>query len=103
MQQHGSKYFAHRPQLLILAIGSKDRTSHFSEHDHVAYQIKGIQVCSNMVANILPVAIPPPDPGVGSKGQNSTFSHMVMLHINMIANILPADPHLPLGSAVTQW
>ena len=58
-----------------------------------------------MVANILPGAIPhpPPDPGVGSKGQNSTFSHMVMLHINMIANILPADPHLPPGSTVTQW
>ena len=101
MQQHGSKYFAHR--LLILGIGSKDQTSTFSEHDHVAYQIKGIQVSSNMVANILPGAIPPPDPGVESKGQNLTFSRMVMLHINMIANILPADPHLPPGSAVAQW
>ena len=101
MQQHGSKYFAHRPQLLILRIGSKDRTSTFSEHDHVAYQIKGIQVYSNMVANILPGAIPPSRPW-GGGGQNSTFSHMVMLHINMIANILSADPHLPPGSAVTQ-
>ena len=59
MQQHGRKYFAHIPQLLILGIGSKDQTSTFSEHDHVAYQIKGIQVSSNMVANILPGAIPP--------------------------------------------
>ena len=100
MQQHGSKYFAHRPQLLILGIGSKDRTSNFSKHDHVAYQIKGIQVYSNMVANILPGAIPPL-PTLGW-GQNSSFSHMVMLHINMIANILSADPHLPPGSAVTQ-
>ena len=73
MQQHGSKYFAHRPQLLILGIGSKDRTSHFSEHDHVAYQIKGIQVCSNMVANILPVAIPPSRPWGGVKRSKFNF------------------------------
>ena len=65
MQQNGSKYFAHRPQLLILGIGSKDRTSTFSEHDHVAYQIKGNQVSSNVVANILPGAIPPPSGPLG--------------------------------------
>ena len=39
-------------------------------------KLKGITKCSNMVANILASdpPPPPPDPGVGSKGQNSTFS-----------------------------
>ena len=36
MQQHGSKYFAHR-HTLEPRVGS----NHFSERSHVAYQIKG--------------------------------------------------------------
>ena len=68
-------------------------------------KLKGITKCSSMVANILP-ADPSPFhvPGLGSKGQNETFSEHghVAYQIkenhecsNMIANILPADP-LPL-------
>ena len=38
------------------------RNSTFSEHSHVAYQIKENQECSNMVANIMP-ADTPADPG----------------------------------------
>ena len=41
----------------------------FSEHVHVAYQIKGNHECSNMVANILPAVPPPPDPGDGVNGK----------------------------------
>ena len=45
----------------------------FSDHGHVAYQIKGIHICNNTVVNIL-LLDPPPDPGAGSIGQFSTFS-----------------------------
>ena len=59
----------------LRGVGSKRQNSNVSEHDHVAYQIKGKHECSNMVANILPAELrssPSPDPVV--KGQNSTFS-----------------------------
>ena len=67
----GSKYFArrtlpthhhHRPEPRL---GLKGQTSTFSEHGHVAYQIKENHKCSNMVANILPanyLSPPPPPP-----------------------------------------
>ena len=73
MQQHGSKYFAHRPLSLhtTLRVGSKGQIQ-LSHHGHVAYQIKGNQVCSNMVANILPIAPTSPCPWV--KVSHSTFS-----------------------------
>ena len=48
------------------------QNSTFSEHGHVAYQIKGNHKCSNMLANILPAD--PLDPGVWSKGHNTNFS-----------------------------
>ena len=38
-----------------IGVGSKCQNSTFSEHGHVAYQIKGNVSCSNMVANSLPV------------------------------------------------
>ena len=39
------------------------QNSTFSEHGHVAYQIKGNHECSSMVANILVVdPFPPPPP-----------------------------------------
>ena len=44
----------------------------FSEHGHVAYQIKGNDACSNMVANTLTADPSTPTLGVWSKGQNST-------------------------------
>ena len=40
------------------------QNSPFSEHYHVAYQIKENHKCSYMVVNVLPVGpIHPPDPG----------------------------------------
>ena len=54
----------------------------FSEHDHVAYQIKGKHECSNMLANILPAEPRSPHPLTqGSKRQNSTFAEHFRLHI----------------------
>ena len=42
MQQHCSKYLsADTPPPPTLGLGSIDRKSTFSEHGHVAYQIKG--------------------------------------------------------------
>ena len=60
MQQHGSKYFDCRPYPLALGFGSKGYNSTFSDHGHVAYQIKCNHECQNMVANIL-LAAPPRD------------------------------------------
>ena len=75
MQQHGSKYFAHRsPTPLTLVLGLKGQNSTFSEHSHVAFQIKWIRKCSNIVANILLTDTPTPTLGMGSIGQKSTFS-----------------------------
>ena len=55
MQQHGSKYFAHKPHYPTdLGDGVSRSKFTFSEHDHVAYQLKENHECSNMVANILP-------------------------------------------------
>ena len=53
--------------------GQKVKIQLFSEHSHVAYQIKGNHKCSSMVANILLVNSLPTPLGLGSKGQNSTF------------------------------
>ena len=74
-QQHGSKYFdcqpSPSPQPWVIS-----QNSTFSEHGHVAYQLKGITKCSSIVANFLPTV--PPSPydhrEKGSRGQNSTFS-----------------------------
>ena len=49
MQQHGSKYFTCRPSLTFWVwLG---QNSHFSEHGHVSYQIKGNDACRKMVGN----------------------------------------------------
>ena len=37
-----------------LEVGSKGQNSTFSEYGYVAYQIKGNDACSHMVANSLP-------------------------------------------------
>ena len=39
--------------LLARGMGSIGHKSTFSEHGHVAYQIKGNHECSNLVSNIL--------------------------------------------------
>ena len=107
MQQHGSTYFARRPPTTLPhRPWGQGQNAIFSEHGHVAYQIKGNQECSTMVANIL--TTDPPRP-LGSKGQNSIFSEHghVAYRIkgnhecsNMVVNILPTDPPplRPLGS-----
>ena len=89
----------------------------------VMLHIKENNECSNMVANILPAESPPPNLGLGSIGQNSTFSEhphyprgsgqKVKIHLfrtwscwisnllesRNVANILPAAPLLlRLGS-----
>ena len=69
-----------RPPGWTWCVGSKGQNGTLSEHCQVAYQIKGNQVCSNMVANILPADPPPPPPP-------PTHTHlpqnMVMLHIKL--------------------
>ena len=57
-----------------LGMWSVGQNSIFSEHGHVAYQIKENQECSNMIATILPADTPLPTLGMGSIGKNSTFS-----------------------------
>ena len=59
MQQDAGEYFARMP--LTLGMGSIGQNSTFSEHGHVAYQIKGNHECSIMVANILPADPSSPD------------------------------------------
>ena len=49
------------------------QNSTFSEYGHVAYQFKGTDACSNMVAKILPLDTPS-TLGVGLKGQIFFFS-----------------------------
>ena len=63
------------PLWVNLVVGVKRSKFNFSEHGHVAYQIKENRECSNIVVNILP-ADPPPTPTLGmwSIGLNSTFS-----------------------------
>ena len=53
----------------------------FSEHSHVAYQIKRNHECSNMVANILP-ADPTPTT-LDIKMSKFNFQNKVMLHIKL--------------------
>ena len=64
--------------------GSQNKT--FSEYGYVAYQIKADNVCSNMVAIILPTDTPLTQ-GVGSKGRHiNFFLKLVMLHIKLKGN-----------------
>ena len=112
MRQQGSKYFACRPPPPDHNWdGINWSKFNFSEHDHVAYQIKENQECSNMVANILP-ADHPPDPGDGVDRSKfnffRTWSCCISEHghvayqfkgnhecSNMVRNVLPADPPPP--------
>ena len=51
--------------------GQKVKIKLFSEHGHVAYQIKGNRECSNIVENILPA--PPPPWGLDQYVQSHFF------------------------------
>ena len=53
-------------------MGAEAKIKLFSEYGHVAYQIKADNVCSNMVANLLPTYTTLTQ-GVGSKGQTIIF------------------------------
>ena len=57
---------------LTQGVGSKGQIIYFSEHGHVAYQIKADDAGTNMVANILPTDTPSTQ-GEGSKGQTIFF------------------------------
>ena len=66
-------------------MGSTGQNSTFSEHNHVAYQIKGDHECSSMVESI-PTHLNPTHLltfGLESKGQIQLFQDMVMLHIKL--------------------
>ena len=83
-----------------LGMGSVGQTSTFSEHGHVAYQIKENHECSTMVARRPPP--PPPDPGDWTKFNFSEHGH-VAHQINgnhkcsrMFATIMPTDHPLTL-------
>ena len=45
---------------MTLGVGSIGKKSTFSEHGHVAYQIKENHKCSNVVEKNLPADPPPP-------------------------------------------
>ena len=76
----------------------KSQNSTFSRFRHGTYQIKGIDACCNMIANIF-ACRPPCNPG--GWGQNSIYQNMVILQVklsgmtnagNIVANILHSDP-----------
>ena len=71
MQYYSSTYFTPTSPLLPPSTLGLGQISTFSEHGHVAYQIKGNDECSNMQANIL------------LKGQ-SIFVKVVILHIELM-------------------
>ena len=62
-------------------VGSKGQNSTFSDHGHVAYQIKGNLECHNMVATFCPPFHPLPNPVC--EVQTQVFQNMVMLHIKL--------------------
>ena len=90
MRKHGSKYFAHRspyplpppPHTHTLGMRSIGQNSTFSDHGHVAYQIKCnhemLQNGSKYFANR-----PPSDPRV-KRSKFIFFYNMVMLLIKFI-------------------
>ena len=63
--------------------GAEVKIHFFSEYVHVAYQIKGNDACSNMIANIMPADTPLTLWG-GVKGSKfELFQNMVMLHMKL--------------------
>ena len=85
----------------ILGMGSVCET--FSEHGHVAYQIKENHECSNMVANIWPTEPPSPHnprDGVNTFSEHGHVAYDIKLNgimncSNIVANILPVEPPPP--------
>ena len=65
------------PSPIALGDGSKLT---FSEHGHVAYQIKGNHNCNNLVANLKPSDPLPHQTLWVKKSKFNFFQNMVMLH-----------------------
>ena len=65
-----------------LGMESVGQNPTFSEHGHVAYQMKENHECRNMVANILPTDTPDPGDRV-NRSKFNFFQNMVMLHIRL--------------------
>ena len=92
MQQHSSNYFARRSPPPDPGEVSQVLIQLFSEHGHVAYQIKWNHERSNMEQIFCPQTPPPPPPNTHTAEVGVTiqlFQNMaVMLHIklNVIAN-----------------
>ena len=73
------KYFAcRRPSPLTLGLGSKGQNSTLSEHNHVAYQIKGIMNAATWYQIFCPQTPPLPSLGMGYVGQILLFQNMVI-------------------------
>ena len=66
--------------------GAAAKNSTISEYGHVAYQIKGNDACSNMVANIFPADHQPGPWGWGKKVKIQLIQNMGMLHIKLKNN-----------------
>ena len=84
------------PPPLTKGMGPEGKNSTFSEHGHVAYQIKENHEYNNMVANIL--LHTPPTLGIGSVGLNLTISENSHVAYQIKENhkcMLPADPPPP--------
>ena len=99
MQQHSRTYFAHRPSPSpTLGVGSTSQNSTYSEYGHAAFQIKGIQECSNIVEHISTAGPPAPLHPWGwcHKFKSLLFQNMVMLHIKFkgITNALHGSKYL---------
>ena len=69
--------------LCLTTLGQKVKVIFFSEHGHVAYQIKWNHECSNMVSNILP-AYSAPTLRVWSKVKIQPFQNMLHIKIKGI-------------------
>ena len=88
MQQHDNKYFTCRPPpSLTLGMGSIGQNYFFSEHGHVAYQIKGNHRMQQHGSKYF-ASRPLPDPTLwpccwGPKVKIKLFQNMVMLHIKL--------------------
>ena len=92
MQQHGSKYFACSPlPLPTLGMGSIGQNSIFQNIVMLYIKLNGLPDRSKYFARrplTTPLTL-----GVGSKFNFSQHGHIAC---NVVANVLPADPHPPL-------
>ena len=82
LQQHGSKYFTHRPPPTHPS-PTDPGVFKFWERAHDAYKVEWSRKCCNIVANLHYTCrpLPPPDPGGGVIIQ--PFQNMVTLHIKL--------------------